>query len=70
MRIPLAYWLGGMATSITATLGLLTPLRDVAAMGAGNQCRAAVGGRDAVVVEHHDEGCTDITFSMGEPRRR
>jgi hypothetical protein len=30
-------------------------------MGTGNQCRAAVGGRDAVVVERHDESC--IAFS-------
>jgi hypothetical protein len=32
--------------------------------------RAAVRGRDAVLVERHDEGSTDITFSMGEFRRR
>lgn len=39
-------------------------------MGTGSQCRAAVGGRDAVLVERHDEGCTDITFGMGESRRQ
>jgi hypothetical protein len=39
-------------------------------MGTGNQCRAAVGGRDPVVVERHDESCIDILFSMGESRRR
>ncbi len=32
MRNPLAHWLGGMATGITAALGLLTLPRDVAPM--------------------------------------
>ena len=32
MRNLLAHWLGGMATGITAALGLLTLLRDVAPM--------------------------------------
>ncbi len=43
---------------------------DVAGCTAWAPAISAVPPLEAVVVERHDEGCTDIAFSMGEPRRR
>ena len=39
-------------------------------IGTGNQYRVAVWGGDTVVVERHGEGCTDVTFSLGESQGR